>query len=69
LQAWRRARLHQIEQAIIANYEPITAIEYQLVILVVSLLWRLRRSVAIESGLFQIQGKIIRDRRLRKDNV
>ena len=52
----------QFEQAIIADYEPITAIEYQLIIRLSSLLWRLRRAVAIESGLFQIQGQIVRNR-------
>lgn len=58
----------QFEQAIIADYEPITAIEYQLIIRLSSLLWRLRRAVAIESGLFQIQGKIVRNRRLCNEN-
>jgi hypothetical protein len=55
----------EFEQAIIADYRPITAIEYQLVMRLASLLWRLRRTVAIESGLFQLQGHIIRNRRLR----
>src|SRR5262245_52697443 len=55
----------EFEQAIIADYQPITAIEYQLVMRLASLLWRLRRTVAIESGLFQLQGHIIRNRRLR----
>jgi hypothetical protein len=58
----------EFEQAIITDYEPITAIEYQLVIRLSSLLWRLRRAVAIESGLFQIQGRIISNRRQSKDN-
>lgn|SRR5512143_1418138 len=55
----------EFEQAIIADYQPITAIEYQLVMRLASLLWRLRRTVAIESGLFELQGHIIRNRRLR----
>jgi hypothetical protein len=55
----------EFEQAIIDDYQPITAIEYQLVMRLASLLWRLRRTVAIESGLFQLQGHIIRNRRLR----
>src|SRR5262245_14814449 len=55
----------EFEQAIIADYQPIMAIEYQLVMRLASLLWRLRRTVATESGLFQLQGRIIRDRRLR----
>ena len=44
----------EFQQAIIADYEPITVIEYQLVIRLSSLLWRLRRAIAIESGLFQV---------------
>jgi len=55
----------EFEQAIIADYQPITAIEYQLVMRLASLLWRLRRTVAIESGLFALQGHVIRKRRLR----
>jgi hypothetical protein len=55
----------EFEEALIADYQPITAIEYQLVMRLASLLWRLRRTVAIESGLFQLEGHIIRNRRLR----
>src|SRR5262245_34353358 len=55
----------EFEQAIIADYQPISAIEYQLVMRLASLLWRLRRTVAIESGLFALQGHVIRKRRLR----
>ena len=62
------SRYAEFEQAIIADYEPITAIEYQLIIRLASLLWRLRRSVAIESGLFQIHDQINRKWRLRKKN-
>jgi hypothetical protein len=51
----------EFEQAIIDDYQPITAIEYQLVMRLASLLWRLRRTVAIESGLFQLQGHLIRN--------
>jgi len=41
---------------------PETALERALVARLASLLWRLRRAVAIESGLFEIQGRIVRDR-------
>ncbi len=58
----------KFEQAIIADYRPITAIEYQLVMRLASLLWRLRRVAAIESGLFQIQAEIIGKRRPYKGN-
>src|ERR1700690_481394 len=46
------------EAAIIADYDAETAVERELV-----LLWRLRRIIAIETDLFQIQAEILRDRR------
>ena len=49
------------ERAIKSDYSPQTAIEGQLVTRLASLLWRLRRAVAIESGLLSIQAGIIRD--------
>ncbi len=54
----------KFENTIIADYAPESAIERGLVVRLASLLWRLRRAVAIESSLFQIQGQIVRDRRL-----
>jgi hypothetical protein len=44
------------ERAIIQDYAPETAIERSLVVRLASLLWRLRRALAIESGLFEIHG-------------
>jgi hypothetical protein len=58
------ASYKKFEKIVIADYAPESAIERGLVVRLASLLWRLRRAVAIESGLFQIQGQIIRDRRL-----
>ena len=49
------------ERAIKSDYSPQTAIEGQLVTRLASLLWRLRRAVAIESGLLTIEARIIRD--------
>lgn len=43
------------EASIIADYDPQTAIERSLAARLASLLWRLRRATAIESGLLQIQ--------------
>jgi hypothetical protein len=43
------------EQAIIADYEPQSAVERALILRLASLLWRLRRATAIETGLFEIQ--------------
>ena len=51
------------EAAIIADYDPITAVERELVLRLASLLWRLRRASAIETDLFRIQLEILRDRR------
>jgi hypothetical protein len=51
------------EAAIIADYDAETAVERELVLRLASLLWRLRRIIAIETDLFQIQAEILRDRR------
>jgi hypothetical protein len=51
------------EAAVIADYDAETAVERELVLRLASLLWRLRRIIAIETDLFQIQAEILRDRR------
>jgi ERF superfamily len=51
------------EAVIIADYDAETAVERELVLRLASLLWRLRRIIAIETDLFQIQAEILRDRR------
>jgi hypothetical protein len=51
------------EAAVIADYDARTAVERELVLRLASLLWRLRRSTAIETDLFRIQAEILRDRR------
>lgn len=51
------------EREIVRQYGPCSAIEYQLLLRLSSLLWRLRRATAIETGLFQIQGQIIKERK------
>jgi hypothetical protein len=45
------------ELAITADYEPQSAVERELVLRLASLLWRLRRATAIESGLFKHQAR------------
>src|SRR5471030_2338430 len=55
-----------LETLIIADYEPQTTVERLLVERLASLLWRLRRAVTVETGLFELQGKAIRDRRARE---
>jgi hypothetical protein len=43
------------EMAVTSDYDARTAVERELVLRLASLLWRLRRATAIESGLFKIQ--------------
>jgi hypothetical protein len=45
------------ELAVTSDYDARTAVERELVLRLASLLWRLRRATAIESGLFKIQAK------------
>ena len=51
------------EAAVIADYDAQTAVERELVLRLASLLWRLRRTPAIETDLLRIQAEILRDRR------
>ena len=53
------------EQAITADFDAETAVERELVLRLASLLWRLRRSTLIETGLFQIQREVLLKRRTR----
>jgi hypothetical protein len=43
------------EMAVTADYDAQSAVERELVLRLASILWRLRRATAIESGLFKIQ--------------
>src|SRR6185312_9097961 len=54
------------EMAVTADYDAQTAVERELVLRLASLLWRLRRATAIESGLFKIQAKHLLQFRQRK---
>jgi hypothetical protein len=45
------------EMAITADYDAQSAVERELVLRLASMLWRLRRATAIESGLFKIQAR------------
>jgi hypothetical protein len=45
------------EMAVTADYDAQSAVERELVLRLASLLWRLRRATAIESGLFKIQAQ------------
>ena len=50
------------EANIIADYDARTAVERELVLRLVSLLWRIRRATGIETDLLRIQAEILRER-------
>jgi len=49
------------EAAVMADYDAQSAVERELVLRLASLLWRIRRATTIESGLFEIQAKQLRE--------
>lgn len=54
------------EMAVTSDYDAQSAVERELVLRLASLLWRLRRATAIETGLFKIQAQqllLFRERR------
>jgi hypothetical protein len=64
------ARLYRLFQAaIISDYAPLSAVEHELVLRLASLLWRLRRVTAIESGLLEIHGTAARDDKSEENSV
>jgi hypothetical protein len=54
------------EMAVTADYDAQSTVERELVLRLASLLWRLRRATAIESGLFKIQAKHLLQFRQRR---
>lgn len=48
------------EKKIVADFEPVTATDHELTVRLASLLWRLRRSTAIESGLLSLQQQTLK---------
>ncbi|MGY8685533.1 hypothetical protein Q2941_48645 [Bradyrhizobium sp. UFLA05-153] len=55
---WKMLRIMPgFELAITADFEATSAVERELVLRLASLLWRLRRATAIESGLFRMQAQ------------
>jgi hypothetical protein len=52
------------EQSVAADYNPTTTTERELVARLASVLWRLRRSTRLESGLLQIQAELLKGRQL-----
>jgi len=54
------------EMAVTADYDARTAVERELVLRLASLLWRLRRATAIESGLFKMHAQHLLQFRRRR---
>jgi hypothetical protein len=54
------------ELAVTSDYDAQSTVERELVLRLASLLWRLRRATAIESGLFKIQAKQLFQLRQRR---
>jgi hypothetical protein len=54
------------ELAVTADYDAQSAVERQLVLRLASLLWRLRRATAIETGLFELHARHLLQFRKRK---
>ena len=52
------------EAAIIADFHAQTAVERELALRLASLLWRIRRTVAIETALFRTNAQALREQRL-----
>lgn len=50
------------EAAVTADFNPETAVERELVLRLASLLWRLRRTTSIETGMFQTSGEMVGER-------
>ena len=57
------------EAAIIADYDATSAVERELVLRLASLLWRLRRATAMETGLFDLQMQHVWEARRTETNA
>src|SRR3954465_13713111 len=55
------------EAAVIADYDAQSAVERELVLRLASLLWRIRRATAMETGLFEIQARHLLEFRRKRD--
>ena len=62
----RQGALFAGEMAVAADYDAQSAVERELVLGLASLLWRLRRATAIESGLFKILARHLPQFRQRR---
>jgi hypothetical protein len=53
----------EFEAAVTADYDAQSAVERELVLRLASILWRLRRAMTMETGLFEIQAQHLADHR------
>ena len=60
-----RQEFEDFAAGIRADYQPVSTIEHELVARLASLLWRLRRSTLIETNLFQLQGRLAMEQKLK----
>jgi hypothetical protein len=56
------------EEAIVAHYAPVSIVKRELTLRLASLLWRLRRATAIETGLLNIQAKAVQERKQQRED-
>src|SRR5215217_2624964 len=54
------------EAAVIADYDAQSAVERELVLRLASLLWRIRRATAMETGLFEIEARHVLEFRTKR---
>src|SRR5688572_25105653 len=50
-----------LEDSLLAEHNPRTATERELVLRLASVVWRLRRSTSIETGLFAIEAELMKE--------
>ena len=56
------------QMAVTADYDAHSAVERELVLRLASLLWRLRRATAIETGLFKVQARYLLRHKKKPEN-
>jgi hypothetical protein len=59
----------EFEAAVITDYDAQSAVERELVLRLASVLWRLRRATTMETGLFEIQAKHLREYRQNRQLI
>ena len=63
------AEFRSFKDQIVLAYQPVSTIHQELVRRLVSVLWRLRRANAVETGLLSIQSKLQRDVRVPASQI